>query len=503
MKNNLTPLTGTGSRQPCGQRPLARHMALAAVCALGALAGPVLAQAPAAPKSAARPVVAVAPPPTSGAPVTALGTTMELIIGKSSIMRLGTPNVADVSLISPTELYLLGKNYGSTNMLVWRKGQPAQAVDVNVSIDAERMEKLMREMLPNEKGIHVRPAADSVILTGVVSSAIKARYAQDIAEAFVRDINKTLSVPVVAGDSKAKSGSVLAISSTEAGGGTGAAKVVNLLQVMLDVKVAEVSRTLLDKLGAGLNVAGGTGMTYSILSNLLSLGGGNFSITSSNGNKLVLDAEKKDGLIKILAEPNIIAISGQEGSFLAGGKIFIPVSRDTNGLGGATITLEEKEFGVGLKFTPTVLEEGRIHLKVAPEVSELSQTGSPFTTLNGTTSVLPSFSTRRVQTTVQLMDGQSLAIAGLIKNNVTETVKRFPLLGEIPVLGALFRSSEFQNDRTELVFLITPHLIKPLNGKQLLPTDSFVPPERAEFFLGGKMEGTDKSSAPEAAPAVK
>ena len=164
--------------------------------------------------------------------------------------------------------------------------------------------------------------------------------------------------------------------------------------------------------------------------------------------------------------------------------------------GGSTITLEEKEFGVGLKFTPTVLEGGRIHLRVAPEVSELSQTGSPFTTVDGTTSILPSFTTRRVQTTVQLLDGQSLAIAGLIKNNVTETIKRTPLLGEIPILGALFRSSEFQSDRTELVFLITPRLVKPLNEKLALPTDSFTPPSRTEFFLGGQLEGRGSEAVP-------
>ncbi len=144
-----------------------------------------------------------------------------------------------------------------------------------------------------------------------------------------------------------------------------------------------------------------------------------------------------------------------------------------------------------------MLEGGRIHLQVAPEVSELSQTGSPFTTVGGETAILPSITTRKVQTTVQLMDGQSLAIAGLIKNNVTETVKRIPLFGEIPILGALFRSSEFQNDRSELMFLITPRLVKPLDGNYILPTDSFTPPSRQEFFFGDKLEGTGHGEVPQ------
>jgi len=163
--------------------------------------------------------------------------------------------------------------------------------------------------------------------------------------------------------------------------------------------------------------------------------------------------------------------------------------------------LTEKEFGVGLKFTPTVLDAGLIHLKVAPEVSELSQTGSPFTTVNGITSVLPSFTTRRAETSVQLYDGQSFAIAGLIKNNVTETVKRFPVLGEMPYIGALFRSSEFQSDKTELMFLVTPRLVKALAQDVVLPTDNSVPPTRGAFFLEGKMDGTAAEPRRAATPA--
>lgn len=209
------------------------------------------------------------------------------------------------------------------------------------------------------------------------------------------------------------------------------------------------------------------------------------NVTASNGNKLSVDMNKTDTLVKVLAEPNIISISGQEASFLAGGKVFIPMVTNT-GL-GSTVTLQEREYGVGVRFTPTVLDGTRINLKVAPEVSDVGK-GTSFK-VNSAETVVPNFTTNRVQTTVQLSDGQSLAIAGLIKNNVQEVISRVPLLGDIPVLGALFRSSEFQNNRTELVFLITPRLVKPINGQPALPTDNFTPPTRSQFFLGGKQEG--------------
>jgi pilus assembly protein CpaC len=268
---------------------------------------------------------------------------------------------------------------------------------------------------------------------------------------------------------------------------------------MLEVKVAEVSKTLLEKLGAQLSYDGKSGSwTYGILSEFLSDSAGLLSAIKSPTKFLKIDAEKQDGLIRILAEPNIMALSGQTGKFLSGGRIFIPVSRDRD-----TVTLEEKEFGIRLAFTPTVLAGGRIHLKVAPEVSELSETGSAFTSPDGSvTSVMPSFTVRNAETTVQLIDGQSFAIAGLIKNNSAQTVKRFPILGEIPILGALFRSSEFQNDKSELVFIVTPRLAKPLPANYSLPTDSAVPPTRSQFFLEGKMEGSPAAAKPAPATAT-
>lgn len=502
--------------------PLSASLWAAMAVTLGAAT--VQAQAPAVIKGTTTTkttTVAAAPMTASvGTDLSTVGPSLDLTIGKSTMLRVpsaitrisvGNPTVADVTLISTTELYLLGKTYGSTNLIIWRKGAGPTAIDVNVNIDVARMEAKIHELLPGEKGITVRPAADSVILTGMVSSAVKAKAAEDIANAFVRDVNKSLVLPVVAGDDKVAPGTKLQVSSTSGGGGAASAKVVNLLQiaeaqqVMLEVTVAEVSKTLMDKMGAKFSATQTNGSwVYGIGSNLLSGGAGLLSAIKNGTNGISIDLEKNDGLIKILAEPNLVAISGQEASFLAGGKIFIPVSRVNNATGGSTVTLEEKEYGVGVKFTPTVLEGGRIHLKVAPEVSELSQTGSPFTTIGGETAILPSFTTRRAQTSVQLMDGQSLAIAGLIKNNVKQAVDRVPGLGEVPVLGALFRSSEFQGDRSELMFVITPRLIKPLDPNYILPTDSFTPPNRSEFYFGNKLEGSgheDIPADPRTAPA--
>lgn len=367
----------------------------------------------------------------------------------------------DITLLSPTELFFLGRKPGSMNVVLQNPDGRCVIKDIIVTIDPNTLQATLSEFMPEETGIKVRSAESALVLTGKVSDAIKLDQAMSLATSY--------------GDGK---------------------KVVNLLritapqQVMLEVKIAEVSKKLLDRLGSavGINrlVSGGRD-TYSLLSNFLSNGGGLLEAFRIGKTAVSIDGQKDDGLVRVLAEPNIMAISGQQASFLSGGKIFIPVSQ-TNNLGVPTITLEEKEFGIGVKFTPTVLDGTRINLKMMSEVSDLSQTGSPFTTLGGVTSVLPSLSVRRADTTVQLNDGQSFVIAGLIKNNFTETIKRFPGLGEVPVLGTLFRSSEFQNDQTELLFVITPRLVKPLAEVPRLPTDNHVVPSRAEVYFNGSLE---------------
>lgn len=468
--------------------------------------------------SLAAPAVLAADPPSASTEAAAVMAgkvqPVHAVLGKSTVLQLndpatrmavGNPSIADVTLLNPREFYILGKGLGSTNLVIWTRNGSVSIFDILVNIDASALQDKLAQLLPDEKNIKVTTAADSVVLSGSVSDVGAVERAVAIAEAYVRNSNRSLVMPVTAGDAKVDAGTRITVGGTQGGGGAlrdAGARVVNLLQisspsqVMLEVKVAEVSRTLLDKLGAEISMSRTNGSwSYRLLSEFLSDGNAFLSAFKNASKSISIDAQKTDGLVKILAEPNIMAVSGQTGSFLAGGKIFIPVARADSAGGGATISLEEKEFGIGLQFTPTVLGAGRINLVVAPEVSELSQTGSPFTTINGQTSILPSFTVRRASTTVQLNDGQSLAIAGLIKNNVTETVRAFPILGELPIIGALFRSSEFQNDKTELVFVITPRLVKPLPPDYALPTDSFTPPSRAGFFLGGKMEGGEEQDS--------
>ncbi len=472
-----------------------------------ALAGQALAATPAA--QAERPVSAPLKPCTS----VAVDAPTHVRLGKSTLVRLSAPanrlvvggmssaragkpvdvpdeknaapgqpqaaaspgSVADVDvmLLSPTELFILGKRAGSMNIVLQGADGRCSVRDLLVTVDPDTLQTKLGELMPEETGIKVVGAENALVLTGKISDAIKLAEVMSLATSY--------------GDGK---------------------KVVNMLrittaqQVMLEVKIAEVSKSLLDKLGSqvGINRATGGGEhQYSLLSNFFSNGGGLLEAFKIGRTTVAIDGQKDDGLVRVLAEPNIMAISGQHASFLSGGKIFIPVSQSHNN-GAPTITLEEKEFGIGVKFTPTVLDGTRVNLKIVSEVSELTQTGSPFTTLGGITSVLPSLTVRRADTTVQLNDGQSFVIAGLIKHNVNQTVKRFPGLGEVPILGALFRSAEFQSDQTELMFVVTPRMVKPLPEVPRLPTDNHVVPSRAELYSNGSLESA--TPAPAAAATV-
>lgn len=458
------------------------------------------------------------PPPQLSAEPARLGPEMSLVVGKSTLLRLphpvdrmsvGNPSIADVTPISEREIYLLGKDLGATNLIVWAKGGQATVIDIVVTADASVLQGELSTLLPGENDIQVKMTADSIVLTGVVSDAVIASQAVDIAQSWIRRLTRGLVAPIQAGGAGARGGTTITVGETRNSqmlARLAMPRVINMLrvrapmQVMLEVKVAEVSKTLMHKLGitSSLNKRSGS-FTYDILSqsNFFNQLLGSASLIKGSQYALQLDAQRDDGLIKLLAEPNIMAVSGQEASFRAGGKIFIPVGRRNDTTGGITITLEEKEFGVGLKFKPTVLQGGRVNLQVAPEVSELQQSGTPFTTVDGATSVLPSFTLRRAETTVQLHDGQSFMIAGLIQNNVTQTINRFPGLGDIPILGALFRSTEFQADRTELMFVITPRLVKPLPEQYALPTDDFRPPSAAELFLEGRQEARAVPAQPQ------
>jgi pilus assembly protein CpaC len=336
-----------------------------------------------------------------------------------------------------------------------------------------------------------------------VSDAAAAAHAVELATAYVRRPLRALTVP----DKQDAASQNQRESQNQGGAAAASARVVNMLsvrapqQVQLEVKIAEVSKSLLDRLEAGVTWRFGSGSWgATLLSNFIT-GTAHASIQAQKGTRgsVAGAAEKQDGLVRVLAEPNVMAISGQEGTFLVGGKFYIPVAQDNN-----KVTLEEKEFGVGLRFTPTVLGGGRINLRVAPEVSELSREGIGIsaTGFSGT-AIMPVVTTRRATTTVQLYDGQSFAIGGLIKSNLVANMKGLPVLGELPVLGALFRSTDYQQDRTELVFVITAHLVKPQAGNSYtLPTDKVGEPSRAALMLGGRLDGPPpESTATLSAPA--
>ncbi|KUY83037.1 type II and III secretion system protein family protein [Burkholderia sp. RF4-BP95] len=408
-------------------------------------------------------------------------TSVSVPLGKSLLVpmpepvrnrTIGNPAVAQATMVSPQTLYILGLTVGTTNMIVQGRSGACRVIDVAVGADAGGLQASLTQLMPNERDIHVSTAAGTIVLAGNVSNSQAAQQAVQIARAYSES----------AGDGSGKGAGVLNMLA-----------VTSPQQVMLEVKVAEVSKTLINQMGSAFNIQGGFGSwSGALVSNLLA-GVASAAVFNKANNKpfsIAADAQNTDNLVKILAEPNLVTISGQEATFLAGGKIFIPVPQ-SSGTGTSTITLQEEEFGVALKFTPTVLGNGRISLKVAPEVSELSQTGVTLSATNiGGTSILPLITTRRASTTVQMGDGESFAIGGLIKDNASGALKAIPGVGEVPVLGALFRSTSFQQDRTELIFVITPHLVRPLQTADLpLPTDSFSKPNEADVYATGNMEG--------------
>src|SRR6266702_8116505 len=478
--------------------------------------------------------LAMAPTPAGGAAAPLRGpnctgevheqTSVVVPVGKSTLLplaeparnrTLGNPSIVQATLVSPRTLYLVGMAVGTTNMIVQGRSGGCQIIDVIVNIDANGVQQSLGQLLPAERGIRVSTAAGNLVLGGHVSSSPAAQQAMEIAKAHASAQPTQQSQ---SGSGTLGNGNNVNQQSSST---SKPADVINMMtveapqQVMLEVKVAEVSKTLINQMGAALNIQGGFGSwSGALVSNLLA--GVSSIIAGSKANNrpfnFAVDAQKTDDLVKILAEPNLVAISGQEATFLAGGKIFIPVPQSSS-TGATTITLQEQEFGVGLKFTPTVLANGRISLKVAPEVSELSPTGITLSATNVSgVSILPLITTRRASTVVQMSDGESFAIGGLMKSNVTGALKAIPGIGEVPVLGALARSTSFQQDLTELVFIITPHLVKPLQTADLpLPTDSFSQPNTVDVYATGNMEGrhpkysaapagTEPGNAPAPAP---
>jgi pilus assembly protein CpaC len=287
-------------------------------------------------------------------------------------------------------------------------------------------------------------------------------------------------------------------------------KTATPLQVTLKVRIAEVNRSLLKKIGVnllssdgtggfkfGIGQGGGVGVPNASPFGVSSLAGGT---TLGIAGKLLglnltstLDLAQTDGLVTTLAEPNLTALSGETASFLAGGEFPVPISQGNN-----AVTIEYKQFGVGLAFTPIVLADGRISMRVRPEVSELSDAGA--VKLNGFT--VPALTTRRAETTVELGSGQSFMIAGLLQNRNRNNITKAPFLGDLPILGMLFRSTSYQRDETELVIVVTPYLVRPVSNQMAIPADGYRAPTDSQLNLEGQtFSGVSGARTPAAVPA--
>ena len=391
-----------------------------------------------------------------------------------SRITVGNPAVADAVPLSAQSFYVYGKKAGSTNVAVYGTNARLLAVlDIIVGADVEAIKKALYEVMPNEQ-IGVRSINGSISLTGTVDSAAKLNRAVDVAKQFIEKDQALINDMRVTGTQ----------------------------QVMLEVKVAEMQRNIAKNLDFKPFVSIGNPSRPSFtLSTQEPINPQNFAIavgTITGHNFLfteTLDALESKGAAKILAEPNLIAMSGDTASFLAGGEFPIPIASSTTTGGLPTVTIEFKQFGVSLAFTPTIVDKDLINLAVAPEVSQLDKSNA--ITLNGF--VIPAIATRRAKTTVELRDGQSFAIAGLLSSSFLDSMRGLPGIMDIPVLGALFRSSDYSRQETELVIIVTPHLVHPAPANTLVaPTDSFVPPSDAEFFLLGHTENSD-SGIPAAA----
>jgi len=382
---------------------------------------------------------------------------LALSIGSGRLVRLNAPmsdvfvandSVADVQVRSPTQLYVFGRAAGTTTVYATdRAGRVIYSANVRVGQNLGSVDELLDLAMP-DADIQATPLAGMVLLTGTVGQPSDAAEAERLVQSFVGEGTQVVS----------------------------RLRTATPQQVMLRVTIAEVSRSLTREFGVNLQAAAngfffGRGRAFLDDAGLVVPSSADGSILAASGNLLGLDTlgavdlNENNGLVTILAEPTLTALSGETASFLAGGEFPIPVSQSLG-----SVTIEYKQFGVGLAFSPIVLENGRISMRVRPEVSELSSEGS--ITLNGFE--VPALVTRRSETTIELGSGQSMVIAGLLRNSGNNSIERTPFLGRLPVLGALFRSNNFRRNETELVVVVTPYLVRPVNASQIsLPTDGY------------------------------
>ncbi len=447
------------------------------------------------------------------------GEILSVGISKGIVLRLdrpasnvfvADPAVADIQVKSPTIIYLVGKAVGSTTLFALDKqDQVLLNSRVEVHADTDGLQSAINQLVPNS-GIKVKSVSDSVVLEGSLKSASEGDDIKQLAARYVPDAKQLVNQMQLDAPN----------------------------QINLHVRIAEVSRTVEKQFGidwqsafnngtiafglatSGVSTVGTTAATQflgttssgSVVPTLPGSSGAagfNTGATAIQGGGSVnnlfaghtgerssvsslISALENQGLINILAEPNLTAVSGQKASFLAGGEFPVPVPQSGTG-GSAVVTIDYKQFGVGLTFIGTILNGNRISLHVEPEVSQIDTS----TEIQVAGVTVPGLSTRRAETTVELASGQTFAIGGLMQNNTTQNISKFPWLGDLPILGQLFRSEAFQRNETELVILVTPYIVRPVSNEQMaMPTDGMTTPTDFDMITNSHLMGSDYKSQP-------
>ncbi len=413
------------------------------------------------------------------------------------------PEVADVFVHGKRKVSVIGKMIGQTTLRAFDANHKLiRSMDVTVTYDLPAARRALREFLPKEK-IGVSMVNTRMALTGTVSSAEAASTAMEIVEEFVRGKLTAEQAETRVKRTDAENSPIINLMKIAAG-----------QQVMLRIRIGEIQRNSLKNLGVNLTAFNGGENGFLIGTGTGQFGGGtpeipafaantfrgtssaaSFGSVGANGTfgattvSAMIDALEQDGVLKVLAEPNLVSMSGEEAQFLAGGEFPIPVPQQLG-----TTTIEYKPFGVALKFTPYVLSENRLRIQVQPEVSEISNQNTIDT---GDGFIAPSLITRRASTTVELAPGESFMIAGLIRDGMSSQINQLPGIGEIPVLSALFRSTSYQRNETELVIAVTPYIVDPIrDGDVKLPTDDFRPASFTESLFFGALGTTRGQTDP-------
>ena len=467
----------TGTIQVMKMLPSSRTVFFVAVSLLAPAAVLAQAQPAASTPPAAAPAAQEPTPAANQAPESSEPQALHLLVGRSLVITspsrikrisLADPDIAEALVVSPTQVLVNGKKPGGVSLLVWDETDQSQAFEVSVDIDILGLSQKIHEVFPAEN-VHIDTSKDVVILSGKISSAAVADKIMEVVKGAAPKVTSMMEVPPPP---------------------TG--------EILLQVRFAEVDRTALSQLG--INIFS-TGVGKTIGGITTQQFGGGISPTLPPGgvpapktfpsapgavsplNILLynptinlgttIQALQNKNLFQILAEPNLMTESGKEAKFLAGGEFPYPSIQSVGGGGsGNAVTIQFKEFGIRLSFTPIIAADGTIHLKVAPEVSTLDFSNG--VTLGGF--VLPALSTRRVESEMSLADGQTFAIAGLVDNRVTELWSKIPGIGDIPVLGNLFKSKSYNRSKNELLVIVTPHIVKPLSPDQVPHGPNFPQP---------------------------